>query len=40
MLVYHGTTLEIREALIIESDKGRDFGSALKTLTFVDSYCC
>ena len=31
MLVYHGTTLEIREPRIIVSDIGRDFGHAFYT---------
>ena len=31
MLVYHGTTLEIQEPLIVRSEIGRDFGFAFYT---------
>ncbi len=31
MLVYHGTSLEIKSPKIIKSEKGRDFGSAFYT---------
>lgn len=31
MILYHGTTLEIRKPLILRSELGRDFGSAFYT---------
>ena len=31
MLVYHGTTLEIKEQRIIRTEMGRDFGFAFYT---------
>ena len=34
MLVYHGTTLEIKEPKIITSEIGRDFGFAFYTTEF------
>ena len=31
MIIYHGSTVEVREPLIIESDVGRDFGAGFYT---------
>lgn len=44
MIVYHGTTLDIKEPKILRSEIGRDFGFAfctersLHSLKFIDSY--
>ena len=44
MILYHGSTLEIRKPQILRTEIGRDFGFAfytevaLETLAFVRSY--